>query len=101
MTRTSYLVIAIISLVMVAVLTFQGGANLKGAGVWLAGISYSIFVAAIHGIIAHTLPEIFKAKNMFFPIIMGILFAILLAIFIYLILPSFIFPYTHFFRWRT
>lgn len=100
MSRIIYWVAGVSSLVLVVVLTIHAGSVGGGPNLWLAAFSYSVFVASIHGLLSHSLPTARKTDNMFYPIIMGIVFGALLAGFVYLILPSFVPPYGSFFKWK-
>jgi uncharacterized BrkB/YihY/UPF0761 family membrane protein len=81
-------------------LTILGGAGIEPAGIWIVALSYSVFLASLHGFIAHSFSQFQKASNIFYPFIMGVIFAFFLMVFIYFILPNFVPPFVRNFNWR-
>jgi hypothetical protein len=100
MIRFYYIVAGIISLVLVIVLTVFTENQEVTQYLWLATLSYSIFVASLHGVLSHTPSWHKHLGTIYYPTLMGIIFGLLLLIFIYLILPSFVPPYKGTFKWK-
>lgn len=100
MARIYYSISGIVSIILVIGLTVQARSVESGRQLWLATLSYSVFVASIHGILSHTRGWHKYSASIFYPTIMGVFFGLLLAGFIYLILPSFVSPYEGVFKWK-
>jgi hypothetical protein len=52
-------------------------------------IIYFVLVASIHGIVAHTLSPELKGGLIVYPLLMGVLFAVLFFICVFVVLPLF------------
>ena len=57
---------------------------------WSLSVLFLLLVTSIHGIIAHSLNPQQKGNFIFYPVLMGVLFGILAAIYFFLIMPLFI-----------
>jgi hypothetical protein len=95
MLKKLYVILGLSSLVTVLYLLLQTRSAIQS--VWAVSLAYAVLVGSIHGLIAHTFPFARKSWNMFYPVLMGILFGVMMALFIYLVLPNFVPPYTPFF----
>jgi hypothetical protein len=54
---------------------------------FFALLPFYLFIAGVHGLIAHTMKTTVKGNLIIYPIIMGIVFALLFFIHIFIILP--------------
>lgn len=57
--------------------------------IWLLFFLSMMLVTSVHGIIAHTLNPQLKGGLITYPVLMGILFAVIILIYIFFILPLF------------
>lgn len=87
MTKQVYWTTAILSILLL-VLTLLLRKNMsQGTLIWSTSILFFVIVASIHGVIAHSLTIPQKGGLIFYPILMGVLFAILAYLYLFLILP--------------
>jgi hypothetical protein len=87
MANRLYKVLGIVSLLaLIFVLMNRGKIVFEGL-MWLVSILFMLIVASIHGILAHSLQPNIKGNLIFYPVLMGILFGVLSAIYFLFIMP--------------
>lgn len=87
MAKRIYSIIAAIALAMVIFLLFRPHALSSGALPWVVSALYAFLVGSIYGILGHSLSAAQKLNLIFYPLSMGVLFMVLVFIYIYLVLP--------------
>lgn len=87
MVNKVYRMIGIISILsLIVVIIFRNKILFEGL-MWIVSVLFMLLVASIHGIIAHTVRPSQKGSLIFYPILMGILFGIITAIYFFVIMP--------------
>lgn len=87
MARRIYWLTAIVSTIVLAIFLINHKLFLTNTVIWATGFLYFIIVGCVHGILAHSLKVYQKGSLLFYPILMGMLFAVLVGIYFYAILP--------------
>ena len=87
MAKRIYIILGATSLALLILVLVNRNMILFEALIWMVSIIFMLIVASIHGIIAHSLYPNKKGTLIFYPILMGILFGIIMGIFILLIFP--------------
>ena len=75
-------------LLMVILFTWNPGWVAVSTAVWIVTIAYTLLVACIHGVVAHSLTSQQKGNLIIYPVFMGILFGVLVFIYLFLLLPA-------------
>lgn len=91
MLKRIYTITGVIALIIMIYFIINPNAISPRPLVWIVTILYTIVIACIHGVLAHSLSAKQKGNLIFYPILMGILFGIFAFIYIYVVLP-FIMP---------
>ncbi len=82
-----YQLIGILSLVsLIVVISYRDKILMEGL-LWIVSVLFLLLVVSIHGMIAHTLRPAQKGSLIFYPILMGILFGIIAAVYFFIIMP--------------
>lgn len=89
MARRIYWIILILSIVAGVALYFNRESFSQGALLALLFLASTVMVASVHGIIAHSLSLKFKGGLIAYPVMMGVVFAVLFFICVFFILPLF------------
>jgi hypothetical protein len=76
--------IAGISLVLVLI---NRDKILTEALMWITSILFLVLVAAVHGMLAHSLKPKQKSSLIFYPVLMGILYGLMAAVYFFLLMP--------------
>jgi hypothetical protein len=87
MANRLYLFLGLFSLTALILVLLNRDKILFEALMWIVSILFMLIVAAIHGVLAHSIRPAAKGNLIFYPIMMGILFGILSAIYFFFIMP--------------
>lgn len=87
MANRLYKLLGILSFIFLFLLLFNRDKILFEGLLWATSILFMILVASIHGVLAHSLKPSIKGNLIFYPILMGVLFGVLSAIYFFLIMP--------------
>lgn len=82
-----YQLIGILSVVFLIVVILYRDEILMESLLWIVSVLFLLLVVSIHGMIAHTLKPAQKGNLIFYPILMGILFGIIAAVYFFFIMP--------------
>lgn len=90
MVRRIYWILMLLSITIGGIILYSGAdfGSKKGLLTVLT-ILAMIFIASIHGIIAHSLKPSTKGNLILYPLLMGVLFVFLFFIFVFFITPLF------------
>ncbi|MBK7289351.1 MAG: hypothetical protein KBF82_08225 [Chitinophagaceae bacterium] len=87
MAKKIYSIIAVITIIIIIYLILNPQTFASRPLLWVVTILYTFLVGAIHGILGHSLSSKQKGNLIFYPLLMGILFSVLVFIYLYVVLP--------------
>ena len=87
MAKRIYTIIGVIALAIMIYFIINPQTINSRTLLWIVTLLYAVIVGCIHGTLAHSLTIKQKGNLIFYPVIMGILFSILVFIYIFIILP--------------
>ena len=90
MAKRIYTILGILALAVMIYFIINPGEMAVKPVVWVVTLLYAIMIGCIHGILAHSLNVKQKGSLIFYPVIMGTLFAVLAFIYIFFVLPRII-----------
>jgi hypothetical protein len=88
MARRIYIFVGLIALAIMIFFILNPRQMSVRSLVWVVTLLFAVVVGCMHGAISHSLTSKQKGNLMFYPVIMGMLFAILVFIYLYLVLPQ-------------
>lgn len=87
MARRIYIVLIALSIGIGVYLFTLKGIRTDIFMVVISSVVFFLFSIGIHGLIAHSLPSKAKGGILLYPLLMGVLWAVLFLLFVFLILP--------------
>ena len=90
MAKRIYIIVGIIAFAVMLYFIINSQQMLVRTLVWVVTLLYAVVVGCIHGALSHTLTSKQKGSLMFYPVLMGVLFAVLIFIYLYVVLPQLI-----------
>ncbi|MGV3658176.1 MAG: hypothetical protein ACO1NX_09480 [Chitinophagaceae bacterium] len=96
MARRIYTILGAIAFVIIIFLLVYPGVAAGRTLTWSVTLLYALFVTSIHGAIDHSLNVRQKGSIIFYPVFMGVLFAVLVFIYLFVVLPFVIPGFTNY-----
>ena len=89
MARRIYSILIAISLGLGVYLYTIKETHIKGFLIIISSLIFTLFSMGIHGLLAHSIAPKTKGGILLYPLLMGVLWAVLFFMFIFLIIPIF------------